>query len=179
MAIAPSDDGFQQISFVNSIATTKGGTHVNHVAEQVVERVLEHLKKKHKGMDKVLKPNHVKSHLKVFVNCLIENPAFDSQTKENMTLKQSAFGSKCHSPPPPLAATAAPDRRPSRPSPRNHSLSPPPPYPPWPLPTRRASAQVPAVGQVLQGRAQLRRPRVDPLLRAVEAVQGPQEDGRH
>ena len=35
MAIAPSDDGFQQFSFVNSIATTKGGTHVNHVADQV------------------------------------------------------------------------------------------------------------------------------------------------
>ena len=42
-----------------------------------------------------MKPNHVKSHLKVFVNCLVENPAFDSQTKEYMTLKQSAFGSKC------------------------------------------------------------------------------------
>ena len=42
-----------------------------------------------------LKPAHVKSHMKVFVNCLIENPAFDSQTKEYMTLKQSAFGSKC------------------------------------------------------------------------------------
>ena len=53
-------------------------------------------------MDKVLKPNHVKGQLRVFINCLIENPAFDSQTKENMTLKQSAFGSKCHSPPPPL-----------------------------------------------------------------------------
>jgi DNA gyrase/topoisomerase IV subunit B len=26
---------------------------------------------------------------------LIENPAFDSQTKETLTLKQSAFGSKC------------------------------------------------------------------------------------
>ena len=96
VGIAPSDDGFQQFSFVNSIATTKGGTHVNHVADQVVEKVLEHLKKKHKGMEKVLKPNHVKSHMKVFVNCLIENPAFDSQTKEYMTLKPSAFGSKCN-----------------------------------------------------------------------------------
>ena len=84
-----------QFSFVNSIATTKGGTHVNHVADQVVDRVLEFLKKKHKGLEKTLKPNHVKSHLKVFVNCLVENPAFDSQTKEYMTLKQSAFGSKC------------------------------------------------------------------------------------
>jgi len=95
VAIAPSDDGFQQFSFVNSIATTKGGKHVDHVAEQVVDRLLEFIKKKHKGMDKVLKPMHVKNHLKLFINCQIENPAFDSQTKEFMTLKQSAFGSKC------------------------------------------------------------------------------------
>ena len=31
----------------------------------------------------------------VFVNCLIENPTFDSQTKENMTLQVKSFGSKC------------------------------------------------------------------------------------
>ena len=38
VCIAASDDGFQQISFANSIATTKGGTHVAHVADQVGER---------------------------------------------------------------------------------------------------------------------------------------------
>jgi DNA topoisomerase II len=37
----------------------------------------------------------VKSHLSVFVNALIENPAFDSQTKETLTSKMSTFGSKC------------------------------------------------------------------------------------
>ena len=37
----------------------------------------------------------VKNHLWVFVNCLIENPTFDSQTKENMTLQAKSFGSKC------------------------------------------------------------------------------------
>ncbi|KAF9291546.1 DNA topoisomerase 2 [Mortierella alpina] len=37
--------------------------------------------------------HHIQSHMWIFVNYLIENPAFDSQTKENMTLKQSAFGS--------------------------------------------------------------------------------------
>ena len=31
----------------------------------------------------------------VFVNCLIENPTFDSQTKETMTLQAKSFGSKC------------------------------------------------------------------------------------
>jgi DNA topoisomerase-2 len=31
----------------------------------------------------------------IFVNASIENPTFDSQTKECLTLKSSAFGSKC------------------------------------------------------------------------------------
>ena len=61
VAVAASEDGFAQVSFVNSIATSKGGTHVNHVADQVVDRVLEHLKKKHKGLEKTLKPAHVKA----------------------------------------------------------------------------------------------------------------------
>lgn len=31
----------------------------------------------------------------IFVNALIENPTFDSQTKENMTLQVKSFGSTC------------------------------------------------------------------------------------
>jgi DNA topoisomerase-2 len=42
-----------------------------------------------------LKPFQIKGHLWIFVNALIENPAFDSQTKETLTLKGSLFGSKC------------------------------------------------------------------------------------
>lgn len=80
-------------SFVNSIATTKGGTHVNHVIDQVVDKILEAVNKKNKAAP--VKPFQVKSHLWVFVNCLIENPTFDSQTKENMTLKAKSFGSDC------------------------------------------------------------------------------------
>uniref|UniRef100_A0A9J8DL42 DNA topoisomerase 2 n=1 Tax=Cyprinus carpio carpio TaxID=630221 RepID=A0A9J8DL42_CYPCA len=60
VCLTMSEKGFQQISFVNSIATTK-----------------------------------VKNHVWVFVNALIENPTFDSQTKENMTLQTKSFGSKC------------------------------------------------------------------------------------
>lgn len=30
----------------------------------------------------------------IFVNAMIENPSFDSQTKETLTLKSSAFGSR-------------------------------------------------------------------------------------
>ena len=42
-----------------------------------------------------LKAHTVKNYLWVFVNALIDNPAFDSQTKETLTLCQSSFGSKC------------------------------------------------------------------------------------
>lgn len=88
-----SDGSFQQVSFVNNIATTSGGTHVAHVADQMVAALLKDLNKKAKGHS--LKANHIRNHIFVFVNCLIDNPSFNSQTKEHMTLKQSAFGSKC------------------------------------------------------------------------------------
>ncbi|RKO89490.1 Dna topoisomerase Iia AtpaseADP [Blyttiomyces helicus] len=93
-SLSDSSTGFQQVSFVNSISTTKGGTHVAHVADQIVNTLLEAAKKKDKKAAP-LKPMQVRNHLWVFVNCQIENPAFDSQTKENMTLKPSSFGSKC------------------------------------------------------------------------------------
>lgn len=81
VCVTVSDSGqFQQVSFVNGICTMKGGTHVNAVADEIAGKILEKIKKKEKSC-KNLKPAHVKNHLWVFVNALIENPAFDSQTK--------------------------------------------------------------------------------------------------
>lgn len=85
---------FQQVSFVNSICTTKGGTHVNHVVDKFLPKLLEKVEAKNKGGMKV-QPFHVKNHLWVFVNSLIENPSFDSQTKETLTTKIDQFGSSC------------------------------------------------------------------------------------
>lgn len=93
IALAPSDKGFQQVSFVNSIATTKGGRHVDYVADMLVKQIMESLKKKNKG-GVTIKPFQVKNHMWLFVNCLVVNPTFDSQTKENMTLQAKNFGSK-------------------------------------------------------------------------------------
>ncbi|KAG9335653.1 hypothetical protein JZ751_004304 [Albula glossodonta] len=89
-----SEKGFQQISFVNSIATTKGGRHIDYVVDQIVAKLIEVVKKKNKA-GVTVKPFQVKNHIWVFVNALIENPTFDSQTKENMTLQTKSFGSKC------------------------------------------------------------------------------------
>uniref|UniRef100_A0A2S2Q8Z8 DNA topoisomerase 2 n=1 Tax=Sipha flava TaxID=143950 RepID=A0A2S2Q8Z8_9HEMI len=94
VAVTLSDSGFKQVSFVNSIATTKGGRHVDYVTDMIVKQLVDIVKKRNKGgMD--LKNHQVKNHLWVFVNCLIVNPTFDSQTKEHMTLQVKAFGSKC------------------------------------------------------------------------------------
>nr|NVI79288.1 topoisomerase 2 [Cucujiformia] len=95
VAITVSDNGFQQMSFVNSIATTKGGKHVEYVADMVIKQLIEVLKKKNKGGINI-KSNQVKNHMWLFINCLIVNPTFDSQTKENMTLQMKSFGSKCN-----------------------------------------------------------------------------------
>jgi len=94
VAVAPSSDGFQQMSFVNSIATTKGGRHVDHVSKLVNDALVDQIKKKNKSGVQI-KPHQIKNHLWLFVNCLITNPTFDSQTKETMTSQQNAFGSKC------------------------------------------------------------------------------------
>jgi DNA topoisomerase-2 len=74
------------MSFVNSIATTKGGRHIEHVSKLIENALQDTIKKKNKG-GIVIKPHQIKNHLWVFVNCLIVNPTFDSQTKENMTLQ--------------------------------------------------------------------------------------------
>ncbi|KAF8363065.1 top-2 [Pristionchus pacificus] len=95
VALTVSDKGFQQVSFVNSIATSKGGRHVDYVADQMVQKLIETIKKKVGKSTVQVKPFQVKNHMWVFVNSLIENPTFDSQTKETMTLQSKSFGSKC------------------------------------------------------------------------------------
>ncbi|KAG6334084.1 hypothetical protein ID866_5000 [Astraeus odoratus] len=92
VAFAVSDGTFQQVSFANSIATTKGGTHVNLIADQIAKNLITAITKKNKGA--TVKPAQIKNHMWIFVNALIENPTFDSQTKETLTLPSSKFGTK-------------------------------------------------------------------------------------
>ncbi|KAF2204575.1 type II DNA topoisomerase [Delitschia confertaspora ATCC 74209] len=94
IGFAVSDGAFQQVSFVNSIATTSGGTHVNYIADQIVDKLMAVVKKKNKG-GVTLKPAQIRNHIFLFVNAQIVNPAFTSQTKEQLTTKASQFGSKC------------------------------------------------------------------------------------
>lgn len=94
VGFAVSDGSFNQVSFVNSIATTSGGTHVNYIADQIVDKLMAVVNKKKTGAAVKLKPAQIKNHIFLFVNCSIVNPAFTSQTKEQLTTKSSLFGSK-------------------------------------------------------------------------------------
>lgn len=91
-ALSPTDN-FQQISFVNGIATIDGGSHIEHVLSPVVKNITEELQSKHKNI--TIKPHYIRDHLFVFVKCLIENPTFSSQTKDKHTTRVPDFGSRC------------------------------------------------------------------------------------
>lgn len=86
-----SDDTFRHISFVNGVDTYNGGTHVDYISGQICEKIREFIKKKHK-ID--VKPNNIKQQLFLFINCTINVPAFNSQTKEYMNSDVKDFGSE-------------------------------------------------------------------------------------
>jgi len=87
-----SKEEFTQISFVNGIYTSKGGKHVDYIIGQIVKKLTIYIKEK-KHID--VKPASIKEQLMIFVNCTIENPAFDSQTKDYLNSAVSNFGSSC------------------------------------------------------------------------------------
>ena len=89
--LSPLDE-FTQVSYVNGINTAKGGKHVIYILNQIVKKMIAYIDKKKKVK---VKPATIKEQLMLFVNCVIENPSFDSQTKECMNTPQSKFGSKC------------------------------------------------------------------------------------
>ena len=84
-------DKFCQVSFVNGISTSEGGTHVDYIVNQIVYSLKEQLEKKAK--DVTIRPAYIKDNILVFINCLIENPTFSSQTKEYHVTKVAKFGS--------------------------------------------------------------------------------------
>jgi DNA topoisomerase-2 len=91
VALTPTDE-FEQISFVNGIHTSKGGKHVEYILNQIIRKLVDYIEKKKKTK---VNPNTIKEQLILFLRCDIENPAFDSQTKDYMNTPSSKFGSKC------------------------------------------------------------------------------------
>jgi len=89
IAFATSEKGFANVSFVNSVHTKDGGTHVEYITNQLIAELREMIKKKHKVE---VKPNDIRNHLTVFIDCTIFNSAFSSQTKEKLITEPKEFG---------------------------------------------------------------------------------------
>ena len=89
--ISPTHE-FQQISFVNGIYTSKGGKHVDYILNQITRKMIAYIEKKKKI---TVNTTNIKEQLILFLKCDIENPAFDSQTKDYMNTPSSKFGSSC------------------------------------------------------------------------------------
>lgn len=81
-------DGFEQVSFVNSVETYQGGTHVFYVMDQITEAVRDFIKRKHKVE---VKPADVRNHMRVYISANVNRPKFSSQTKENMISLPSSY----------------------------------------------------------------------------------------
>ena len=84
-------DKFENYSFVNGIYTSKGGKHVDFLTKQITSGIAKSIKKKNK---KDINENYIKNYLKIFVNSVIEDPSFESQSKERLITPPSKFGSK-------------------------------------------------------------------------------------
>lgn len=87
------DNGNDQISYVNCISTFKGGNHVKMVETDIIKKIEEQILKKNKNVK--IKPQNIKENLVFFINAVIVNPSFTSQTKEELKTKQNDFGSRC------------------------------------------------------------------------------------
>ena len=87
-----SSHEFTQVSFVNGICTFKGGKHVDYIMGQLTRKLSEYIEKKKKVK---VTPTAIREQLILFLRCDIENPSFDSQTKDFMNTPVAKFGSTC------------------------------------------------------------------------------------
>jgi DNA topoisomerase-2 len=90
VAVSPTEQG-RVVSFVNSIWTSRGGTHVAHAVKQLHAKIASAVGRK-------LKPAQIRPYLHVVVRALVHNPSFDTQTKECLTLDEAGFGLTCKLP---------------------------------------------------------------------------------
>jgi DNA topoisomerase-2 len=80
IVVAHSDTGkFEQVSYVNGIATLQGGTHVDRFVNQLVAALPV----------KEIRPAQIKASLFVFMRATRDRPTFSSQTKTECTSKDT------------------------------------------------------------------------------------------
>ena len=90
ISVSPTGS-FQQVSYVNCVNTFDGGTHNDHILNQIIPSLREKISKKFKTD---ILPGQIKNHMFLFINSTIINPAFSSQTKEKLITDIKNFGTE-------------------------------------------------------------------------------------
>ena len=67
---------------------------MSFVADKIAMSLAKAVEKKNKGGTKISN-NQIKNHLCIFVNALVENPTFDSQTKDHLTNRKNCYKDEC------------------------------------------------------------------------------------
>lgn len=83
----PKSKKFQHMAFVNGIWTVHGGSHVRVVKDAVMESVKAKFTTSATEANWAGLRSHLEDHLFLIVNCLVDNPAFDAQTKTSLTTR--------------------------------------------------------------------------------------------
>lgn len=84
--IYDSNCGFKNISIVNGLTVNKGGNHIKHIINQILNSetgVVSLINKKHKDLK--IRPAYIKDNITLIVSCIIDKPKFNSQSKEELT----------------------------------------------------------------------------------------------
>lgn len=93
VGVVYTPDAGTQISHVNGIWTYNGGTHVTHVSEKILNGLVKFIEEKYKDI-KVRKA-YLRDNLTFFVDCITEDPSFNSQSKDTLTTKSDKFLEPC------------------------------------------------------------------------------------
>ena len=79
------NDKLKVVSFVNGVHTKNGGKHVDHIMKQFVSKMTATIKIKYKNAK--IRDSFIKDRISLFVNAVIENPSFSSQSKDALSSK--------------------------------------------------------------------------------------------
>jgi len=81
----PDMGSFHQVSFVNRICTSRGGTHVKHILDKIIPEIIRAVESKLEDSSVTIRPLSVRRKLGLYINARLPNPTFDSQMKDCLT----------------------------------------------------------------------------------------------
>ena len=79
LSVSPTGS-FQQVSYVNCVNTFDGGTHNDHILNQIIPPLREKISKKFKTD---IMPGQIKNHMFLFINSTVINPALVVRLKKS------------------------------------------------------------------------------------------------